>query len=218
MSYSSLWTIDKDWKGADIKEYRNSHLFAPIVWDILMCKYIPKEERRLEFPYYEDGVKYEYETSFIIWATSLFKKNDNQWVLNEKIHNSEIQFDRVLWELSNLSVFNAKDKEFVADCIEKFVQTNFDYLDIEDNSHIKERFLAIAKDIRELPQDCKYFVFKGTSCDDNVEWWFCSYDEDKDEDCEKKLSDWDKFVCEFTLIENDKVVRFADNLTICKKD
>lgn len=211
MSYSSLWIIDKSWNGKEYKEYSNSWLFPPTVWNILMCKYIPKEERKLEFPRNIDGKKIEYETSFMIWSMSLFSKNNNSERLNGIINNCQVQTDRVLWELSNLSVFNAKDKEFVADCIEQFVQTNFDYLDISDNAHIKERFMEMANDIRELPSDCKYFVFKGTSCDDNVEWWFYSDDEDK------KLSDWEKFVCEFTLIENETVIGWSTNLEMCRR-
>lgn len=211
MSYSSLWTIDKNWNGNEHVEYKNSNLFAPITWNILFCKYIPRAERKLEFPRYLDGKKIEYETNYMIWVMPLFSKNNNGERLNEIINNCQSQTDRVLWEFSNLSVFNAKDKEFVATCIEKFVEQNFPNSEYKDCEHIKDRFLNVAKDIRELPCECKYFVFKGTSCDDNVERWFYGDEEDK------KLSDWDKWVCEFTLIENNQIVGWSDNLKMCRR-
>ena len=202
MSYSSLWTIDKNWSGKEHKEYSNSWLFPPTIWNILFCKYIRPEERRRRFP---DKDK-EFETTYMGWTMT---NGNERWAkLNGRINNSAEQVDRVLWELSMLSVFNAKDKEFVADCIERFIEVNFPDSEYKESEHIKERFREVAKDIRELPNSCKYFVFKGTSCDDNVERWFY----------QKRLSSWDEYVCEFTLIEDGRVVGFSDNLQVCKKD
>ncbi len=201
MSYTSLWEISKDWKGKEYSTYHNSYLFPPVVWDILMCKYIKVHER------IQIG---KIEKSYLSWCGFCFDKAEQDrrhGMLNERINNSDIQYDRVLWELSGLSVFNAKDKDFVADCIEKFVENNFGVSEYKDCEHIKERFYEIAKDIRELPKRCKYFVIHPSSCDDNVEWWFYR----------KRLSSWNKFVCEFTLIENGKVVGFLDNLKMCKE-
>lgn len=199
MSYTSLWTINEEWKGAERSKYHNSYLFPPVVWDILLCKYVTDDERNNTL-------------SYLMWIGFTFDKEEQSRrfdMLNSRINNSEIQYDRVLWELANLSVFNAKDKALVADCIEKFVENNFNYLDFKDVEHIKERFCEVEKDIRELPEECKFFVIHPTSCDDNVEWWF---------ERGKALSSWDKYVCEFTLIENEKVVGFSDNLKMCKED
>lgn len=202
MSYTSLWEIDKHWSGQEHIEYRNSWLFCPQIWDILMCKYITPEERHDGFNIWKN---------YLSWACPWNKEkaNSRHAMLNDRINNSTVQYDRVLWELSNLSVFNAKDKLFVADCIVKFVENNIvgnpEYKDAE---HIRERFFEIAKDIRELPQRVKYFVIHPTSCDDNVEWWFKR----------KRLCSWDRFVCEFTLIEDNKVVGFSTNLEMCKKE
>lgn len=198
MSYTSLWKIDKNWSGKEHTTYANSYLFPPVVWDILMCKYIKPGER----------TDFRVETNYLYWLAFCFEdeRNRRRNMLNERINNSDIQYDRVLWELSNLSVFNTKDKEFVADCIEKFVKNNFANTKYKDSEHIKERFYEIAKDIRELPEKCKYFVIHANSCDDNVEWWFNHH----------RLSFWDKFVCEFTLIENNKVIGFSNNLKMCK--
>lgn len=202
MSYTSLWTIDKKWSGKEYATYSNSWLFPPVVWSVLMCKYIAPSERRL------GGIVIE---SFMSWTGACIgeERNERFALLNKRINNSEIQCDRVLWELSNLSVFDAKNKAFVADCVEEFVKINIDSdADYKNAEHIKERFLEVAKDIRELPNRCKYFVIHPTSCDDNVEWWFNR----------KRLCSWNKFVCEFTLIENEKVVGFATNLEMCRKD
>ncbi len=197
MSSSSLWEIDKNWSGKEYSEYKNSWLFCPTVWSILMCKYINVLER--------NGNQY-----YLVWigcAADRSQEKERCDMLNNKINNTNIQYDRVLWELSNTSVFNAKDKEFVAECIERFVENNFSNSEYKDSEHIKERFYEIAKDIRGLPQRCKYFVFKGTSCDDFVERWFYR----------KRLSSWKEFVCEFTLIENNAVIGFSDNLEMCIK-
>ena len=199
MSYTSLWEINKNWSGKEYSQYQNSWLFPPVVWDILMCKYIHTGERTDMF---------RTHTSYMTWCGIGEERSKRHSMLNDRINNSEIQYDRVLWELSNLSVFNARDKEFVADCIENFVIHNFDYCDYKDCDHIKVRFREVANDIRNLPRRCKYFVIHPTSVDDSVEWWFRR----------KRLSSWDKFVCEFTLIENNKVIGFSDNLQMCKGD
>ena len=204
MSYTSIWEIDKNWSGKEYAEYKNSWLFCPTIWDILMCKYIAPNERRSTLTFNE--IK-----SYLSWTFSFDKDTANSRAakLNERINNSTIQYDRVLWELSNLSVFNAKDKLFVCECIKEFVENNIvgnsEYKDCE---HIIERFFEIAEAIRTLPKRCRYFVIHPTSCDDNVEWWFNR----------KRLCSWNKFVCEFTFIENGEVVGFSTNLDMCKKE
>lgn len=201
MSYSSLWGIDSKWSGKQLTEYHNSWLFCPIVWNVLLCKYI-KPEERTDFGHVC--------TNYMSWAelcASAATRARRFQMLNERINNSSSQSDRVLWELSNLSVFNAKDKDFVAECIERFVENNMvSDPEYQECDHIIERFRKIAGDIKNLPKRVKYFVVKGTSCDDNVEFWFYR----------KRLCSWEKFICEFTLIEDQKVVGFATNLEMCK--
>lgn len=202
MSSTSLWEINKNWGGKEFAEYKNSWLFCPQVWDILMCKYIRPDERRAEFTGKEISI-------YMSWVRPWNKEtaNSRHAKLNDRLNNSSIQYDRVLWELSNLSVFNAKDKCFVADCIDAFVENNINGNPVYANAdHIKERFREIAEDIRNLPRRVKYFVIHGTDCDDNVERWFRN----------KRLSSWENFICEFTLIENEQVVGFATNLDLCK--
>lgn len=202
MSYSSLWGIDRKWSGKELTEYRNSWFFCPIVWNVLFCKYIKPEERC------EWGRTI---TTYMTWVGACGSREANRrWaMLNGRINDSSIQSDRVLWELSMVSVFNAKDKEFVAECIEKFLEDNMTgNPEYQDCDHLFERFRTIAEDIRNLPRKVKYFVVKGTSCDDHVERWFYR----------KRLCSWKEEVCEFTIIEDRKVVGFASNLEMCKED
>ena len=200
MSYSSLWGIDKNWSGKKLTEYHNSWLFCPITWNVLLCKYIKPEERT---GYGRVWTNYMSWVGICDSATA-----DKKWrMLNERINNSGIQPDRVLWDLSQLGVFDAKDKDFVAECIDKFVEDNIvGNPEYQESDHIIERFHKVAEDIRSLPRRVKYFVIKGTSCDDNVERWFYR----------KRLCSWKEDICEFTLIEGQKVVGYATNLEMCK--
>lgn len=197
MSYTSLWVIDKNWSGAEHRKYPNSWLMPPVVWDVLMQKYIDAAKR--------NGVD-----SYIVWACACSAKISNErWaLLNSRINNTENQVDRIMWELTGLSVFNSKDKEFVANCIDDFVRENQNIDEELQAEHIRQRFFDIAIDIRNLPKRVKYFVIHPSSVDDSVEWWF-----DR-----KRLCSWDKFVCEFTLIEDKKIVGFSTNLEMCKGD
>lgn len=201
MSYSSLWGIDSKWSGKRLAEYHNSWMFCPIVWSVLMCKYIEPGER----------TDYGYVwTNYLSWSgcsSSAATRESRFQMLNERINNSPCQSDRVLWELAGLSVFNAKDKDFVAECIENFVNDNMaNDPEYQECDHIFERFRKIAEDIRSLPKWVKYFVIKGTSVDDNVERWFYR----------KRLCSWKEFICEFTLIEDQKVAGFSTNLEMCR--
>ena len=157
MSHSSLYGINKDFYGEEIAVYKNSWWFSPIVWSVLIEKYM----------YHK---------------FSMFRNNTGWEILNTKLNNSEIPCDRVLWELSNQQIFKSSDKEFVFECIEKFLLKNDKY-DVNDNvpilkrEHIQDRFREIADDIKN--NDYEYFVFKNTSVDDAVENWFWDYEHDK---------------------------------------
>lgn len=197
MSYTSLWIIDKNWRGTEHRKYPNSWLMPPIVWDVLMQKYIDADDR--------NGVN-----SYLAWVCACSAKiREERWaLLNSRINNTENQVDRIMWELAGLSVFNSKDKEFVADCIDAFVRENQNIDVLLREEHIRQRFFEIAVDIRNIPRRVKYFVIHPTSVDDSVERWFYR----------KRLCSWDKFVCEFTLIEDNKVIGFSTNLEMCKGD
>lgn len=156
MSYSSLWEISKDFNGQRCREYHNSFLFSPIVWAVLCDKYLHSK-------------------------FSMFQLEGEWEVLNRELNNSRVLSDRVCWELSNQQIFWSKDKEVVADCIEKFLTENdkydkYDGVSVLKRDHIQDRFRQIAQDIRKI--ESEYFVFKNTSVDDAVESWFYDYEND----------------------------------------
>lgn len=142
--------------------------------------------------------------------------------LNGIINDCDVMADRICWELSNQQVFCTKDKEIIAQSIRDFISINSAFhIDNESGvsflemEHIKKRFNEIADDILAIDEE-KYphFVFKNTSVDDNVEYWFRGYDEE-DEPIKKSLKDWDKVIAEFVFIEEGKI-RFATNIDMFK--
>lgn len=173
MSYSSIYIIDQDTHLSNTIEYSNSWLFAPVVWEIILNSYIQDELR----------------TSYGI-AKSLFTSDGDHLfrMANKAVNNSSIMSDRVAWEVSNQQIILVKDKEFIADSLLKFVDDHKNDVMLynkENNlqyDHIANRFKKIAEDIRNIDSDKKYFIFKGTSVDDSIEYFFTQYDEELD-DC-----------------------------------
>ena len=201
MSYSSLYGIKSDYTGEIVNEYKNSWWFSPIVWRVLSDKTLPRD-----FMGYVQSI-------IGLHGQEVWKK------INTKMNNSQNTPDRICWEMSNQQIFFTKDKECIATNIRQFVKQNkaYDKSDEENLSpleieHIIERFNEIADDILALNEnEYPYFVFKNTSVDDGVEFWFSSYDEDSDEYKEKSIKDWDRFLAEFVIIENNEVKGFVSN-------
>lgn len=205
MSHSSLYGIKKDYTGEELYEYGNSWLFSPIVISVLPDKYIP----------YEIQTPYGFKKSIIgMGGQEIWEKTNN------KINNCDNTPDKICWEMSNQQIFLTKDKECIADSIREFVEQNKEYnKSDEDNlsplerEHIIERFNEIADDILGLDEnEYPYFVFKNTSVDDNVEYWFKDFDEESDEYTDKSIKDWDEFLAEFVIIEDGKIAKFISNL------
>ena len=197
MSSSSLWVMNNNFYGEEVTKFGNSWLFTPVAWNILLDKYIPKKP-------------YEGKRSFIsasMLDNSLFGK------LNEKINNTPVQEDRVLWELGNQQVFFTKDKDFIADCITAFLTTNSD-LAIGLGGHIYTRYAEVASEIRSINEtEYPYFVFKNTSCDDGVEHWFTKYNDETGEYEPRSLREMaDKPVTEFVVIDERKIINFIGNV------
>jgi hypothetical protein len=206
MSRSSLWVMDKDYKGSEVLEFGNSWLFSPIVWNILSDKYI---RGLIETPF---GFK-----KSIISDPSLFRP------LNDKVNNCNCTPDRICWEMSNQQVFFTKDKEVIAKSILDFVELNKRYDRNSEGTyplqaeHIAGRFKEIADEILKLDEnESPYFIFKNTSVDDGVEYWFSKYDEQTDEYIETPLSAMDKHVTEFVFIENGTISGFKSNIEYFK--
>ena len=206
MSRSSLWVMDKDYNGQEIIEFQNSWLFSPIVWGVLSDKYI---RELIETPF---GYK-----KSLIGNGSLFSP------LNNKVNSCENTPDRICWELSNQQVFHTKDKEVIASNIRRFVEQNTEFDKHSDGNyplkmeHIIDRFNEIADEILKLDEnETPYFIFKNTSVDDGVEYWFSKYDEAQGEYIQTPLSDMDKHVTEFVFIENGVIVDFKSNIEYFK--
>jgi hypothetical protein len=205
VSYSSLWLMDKDYHGYEYKTYGNSWWFSPVVWDVLLDKYMHEE---IQTPY-------GYKKSLISIGG---ERLDIE--LNNRVNNSDNFADCVCWELSNQQVFYTKDKKEIAQAILDFLNNNTMYHVNEENGlsfltleHIKERFESIANDILTINEEkYPYFIFKNTSVDDNVEYWFEEYDEEKDEYIDRPLSKLDRYVAEFVVIEDGKIKDFIGNL------
>jgi hypothetical protein len=202
MSSSSLWVMDKDYKGNEVLEFRNSWLFSPIVWSVLLDKYMSKE---IQTPY---GYK-----KSLITDSNLFAP------LNKKINNCNCISDRICWEMSNQQVFFTKDKDVIASNIKEFATLNSNFDRNSEGTyplkqeHIIERFEKIADEILKLDEnETPYFIFKNTSCDDNVEYWFSKYNEESEEYENIPLSKLDKRVTEFVIIENNIIKEFISNL------
>lgn len=202
MICSSLYGIKPDYTGEIVNEYKNSWWFSPIVWSVLSDKTLPRDFMRYVQPIIG------------LHGQEVWKK------INTKMNNSENTPDRICWEMSNQQIFFTKDKECIATNIHQFVKQNKSYdKSDEDNlsplerEHIIERFNEIADDIVGLDEnEYPYFVFKNTSVDDGVEFWFSSYDEESDEYTDKSIKDWDKLLAEFVVIEDGKIAKFISNL------
>ncbi|MCY7865931.1 hypothetical protein P8918_13100 [Bacillus spizizenii] len=205
MSTSSLWGLDKDYKGSEEVEFSNSWWFSPIAWDILFQKYLPEKVT----------VQFGSRTNFMT-ATMFDKTIEGD--LNEKINNSEVIEDRIVWELSMQQIFFTKDKELVVESIKHFLETNKEFAG-DCGEHIYERFNEVADEISKLEEaDHPYFVFKNTSVDDAVEYWFQKYDEEEEEYEEASLRDMDRHVAEFVFIEDGKITGFKSNMQYFDSD
>lgn len=194
----------ENYTGEELKEYKNSWLFSPIVWMVLPDKYIPDE---IQTPYgYKKGI-------IGPGGTDVWEKT------NDKVNHCDSTMDRICWELANQNIFFTKDKKCVAESIRQFVEQNKKYDRNDDGTfplqaeHIVERFNEIATDIEELDEtECPYFVFKNTSVDDDVERWFVEYNEETGEYSDKSIKDWNEFIAEFVVIKDGKILNFISNL------
>lgn len=202
MSYSSIWTIDKKLYGKEDTQFKNSFLFAPIVLNLIFWKYLPEKS------YLELGpLNRKVRTSYITACITKIDGDDSPTifsVLNEKMKKLSDLDTRILWELCHGEIFFIKDRERIADAILSFLEKNPVYDEKPIPDHIKERFLEISNAIKNLSDENKYFVFKNSSSDDDVERWFGYYDED-DNYIDEAIGERNKEDVEWAKIENDTI-------------
>ena len=199
MSYSSLYVIDKKFYGENIADFRNSWLFSPIIWNILSEKYLPKKYGMTQSIIGLNGTK--------VWNE-----------INDIMNSSENSCERICWELSNQCVYFTKDKKFISESIMEFVNTHKDYAKGDDGigalkrAHIIGRFSEISDSIMSInDKKYQYFVFKNSSCDDEVERWFIKYDDENDKYVPSSLKGFPELVTEFVVIENGNIREFIGN-------
>ena len=200
MSESSLWLIDKNFYGYEKYEFKNSWLFSPVLWNVLLDKYLPRmygHIQSLTGPFGQD----------------VFKKIN--FIMNE----SKNDYERFCWEFSHQQIFNTKDKTLVSNAIRQFLELNKKYnVSEEDNigalqhEHIIERWNEIADCIDAIDEnEYPYFVFKNNSVDDSVERWFCKWDDEIDDVVPTSLLELDEFVAEFIIVKDGRIVDFKAN-------
>jgi hypothetical protein len=181
MSHSTLYGITSDLHGAELNNYHNAWLFCPAIWQFLELKY---------------------RTGSVIG----FSITEGEKQLNKIMNKGENIVEQICWELSNQQVFCTKDKDFVADCIEKFMKE----AQLEGTVY-EDRFRLVAADIRNIDTSkYKFFVFKNISVDNWVENWFLRYDAELDTAVDCSLLDIDYFRNELVEIDqtNNCVSRF----------
>ena len=199
MSYSSLYVIDKKFYGENAADFRNSWLFSPIIWNVLSEKYLPKKYGMTQSVIGLDGTK--------VWNE-----------INDIMNSSDNTCERICWEMTNQCVFFTKDKKCVSESILEFVNTHKEYekgddgLGALEREHIIERFNEISDSIMSIDESqYPYFVFKNSSCDDEVKRWFAKYDSKIDEYVPSSLKDFPELVTEFVVIENGNIREFIGN-------
>lgn len=207
MSRSSLWVMNDKYEGLEVIEFSNSWLFSPMVWGVLLDKYM-RNQIQTDYGY----------------KKSLITNHELNNPLNEVVNNCKCTPDRICWEMSNQQVFFTKDKHVIANNIKEFLNINSGFDRTNDGiyplkqEHIIERFTEIADEIVKLDEnESPYFIFKNTSCDDNVECWFSFYDKEKEECSDIPLSEQEKRYTEFVFIEDNKINKFISNLEYFNK-
>lgn len=192
MSTSTLWTMNENFEGEVLEEFSNSHLLTPMAWEILFNKYLS----RTGF------------SSVAEFDESIPRE------LNEKINNSTIEEDRIVWELTKQQVFFTKDKVLVADAIKRFLSVNKLFTG-NLGTHIHERFQEVANEILKLDEQKQpYFIFKNTSVDDGVQCWFYGYDIEKGKCVSRTLKDIKENVAEFVIFENNQIKEWVTNIEL----
>lgn len=197
MTKSSLWSIDQAYKGKQIAEFNDSFIFSPIVWEVLFQTYLPEKTTMNGQP------------AVYMYARSVDRSIPSQ--LTNKINNHGSISDRIMWSLSLEQIYKTKDKQIIADSIRSFLS---DHRNITSDYHpyIQERFEEIAKNIESLNESSQpYFVFKNTSVDNSVEYWF--------EGENGTLKDIDHIVASIISIESVKEneMFFIDNISFFNK-
>lgn len=177
INYASMYGIKSNFTVEELKQYKNSWFFLSQIDIILGGKYL--------------NIK---DTHKMMLSLSDLRK------LERKVSKAKITEDCILWLLEHQQIFFTKDKEFIADCIQKFLMGNIRYYH-PDNSNLIEFYNEIRRDILKLDEnEHPYFAFNITS--------------DTFEDIPVSLKEKDEDVVDFVYIENGKIKKLISNLKI----
>ncbi|WP_413515851.1 hypothetical protein [Carnobacterium maltaromaticum] len=197
MSKSSLWIVDKEYKGSEIFYYQNSWLLTPVAGQILFEKYLP-----------EKVITSYGKMSFLAIVGS---GNGAFNELNKRINESAVLEDRIIWELIMQQTFRIQDKGVVSSALKNFLTIN-NYSENGEAEHIVKRFEEVAGNIEQLDVDnVQFFIFKNTSTDDGVESIFQKFDENLEEYVSLKFNEIEEFYSEIVIIEEGKISGFVKN-------
>lgn len=211
---SILWVLNKKYEGEIKDEFDNAWIFSPKLWDVLSDKYLFSRGLNLPFDYANKSV-------LGMKGIEVFKK------LIDKMNECENMTDRICWEFSTATVFYTKDKQFISDCIRNFAKDNKSYCLVENKSPVKNgrkyvsclkvesianRFYEIADAILQIDEKKYPFFFFQSNTITSLTHWFQNYNEDEDEWFDCSLKEKKGQVCDFAVIENNKIKQFISNL------
>lgn len=206
MSQSSLYGIKCDFTGERLYDFSNSWLFAPIIFEILPEKYMPK--LMIDSDGFIKNIMFDL-------SSKLWNKAD------KKIRHCKNTADRICWEIVGQQIFFTKDKELIADSIRTFVKQNMGYGKSSDDNipllkqeRIVNRFFEIADRILELNEnEYPFFVFQNNDCCPSVKNWFVKWNDETEETIAcSMIENKHKISTEFVVIENKRIIRLISSL------
>ncbi len=179
MSYSTLFAITETNELVEVKTFRNSRLFTPLVFEYL-CK------------------KYVHQSWFK--GAGAFDKMVQAGTITDMP-------DLFASGLAGMEIFKIADTPVVIRNLDIFASRYYRTNDkkLTRWAEIRGELLSIYTD----PGDKRFFVFKGTSCDDNVISWV---EENKEGRCFMKMENLSLqgavFAEVMTLDENNEIAYF----------
>ena len=191
MSYASIYGIRSYLTAVEVKQYHDSWFFLSQIDIVLGAKYL--------------NIKDTYKMMLSL---------SDQRNLERKVSKAKIIEDCILRLLEHQQIFFTKDKEFIADCIQRFFMKNVRYYH-PDNTDLIEFYNELRRDILDLDEnEYPYFVFNVTSVSDTIHNLFFRYDDDTFEYIPVSLKEKDEEIVDFVCIENGTIKKFISNLEI----
>lgn len=209
MSCSSIWVMDEDFRGKKALEFQNAHLSFPIIMTVIYHKYLPKRVR-----YIND------EKAFFILDDSYYEQVHDISLHQElkiAVEDSNSTVDNAVWDFINGTIFFTKDKDFLAENLEKFLESNLS--EISDyGEYVLIRFKEMIETIKNLDTKHKAFVFKANSVDSYIENWFEQYNEDEDEYKEVSLRESVPYDASFVFVDNKRILGYTSSRLFFQKE